>query len=190
MSTRDKIVTAAVELFIKQGISKTTTKEIAASASVAEGSIYRYFPSKEQLAWQVFKEYHQYLATQLQLSVAKDNQLKDKIHSLVSCFLKLADDDWLMFSYYVTSQHTHMKNVSKGMLTPYQVIYQIIEEGIEEGEIKTTEKNIFTAMVMGAVHQIAINKIYLRISGDLYPQCELVSETIVNMTMIKGSDHE
>lgn len=190
MSTRDKIINAAVDLFIKQGIPKTTTREIAASASVAEGSIYRYFPSKDQLAWQVFKDYHQYLANQLQMSVSQNIRLKDKIHSLVSCFFKMADEDWLMFQYYVTSQHTHMKNVSKEMLTPYQVIYEIIEAGIEAGEIKTTEKNVFTAMVMGVVHQIAINKIYSRISGDLYSQCELVTETIVNMTKLEGKGHE
>ena len=189
MSTQDKIVHAAVDLFIKQGIAKTTTKEIAASASVAEGSIYRYFPSKDKLAWQVFKDYHEYLANQLQTSVAENIQLKDKIYSLVSCFLKLADEDWLMFRYYLTSQHTHMKNVSEEMLTPYQVILEIIEAGIQEGEIKTKEKNIFAAMVMGAVHQIAINKIYSRINGDLFPQSELVSETIVNMTMIKSDSN-
>ncbi len=188
MSTRDKIVNAAVKLFIKQGIAKTTTREIAASASVAEGSIYRYFSSKEELAWLVFKDYHQYLAKKLKLSVVQNTDLKDKTDSLVSCFLKSADEDWLMFQYYLTSQHSHMKNVSEDMLTPYQVILEIIETGIKNGEIKTKEKYVFTSMVMGAVHQVAINKIYSRINGDLYQHRELVSETIFNMTKIESNN--
>ena len=80
MSTRDKIVKSAVTLFIQQGVAKTTTKQIAHSASVAEGSIYRYFPSKEELAWQVFKNYHQYLAIQLQDAASQALDIEGKIN--------------------------------------------------------------------------------------------------------------
>lgn len=190
MSTRDKIVKSAVALFIQQGVAKTTTKQIAASASVAEGSIYRYFPSKDELAWQVFKNYHQYLAMQLQQSISQDLNFEEKIHTLVSCFLKLADEDWLMFRYYLTSLHTHMQKVTQEMLTPYQVLTNVIEESINEGEIKTADVNVITAMMMGAVHQIAINKIYLRIDGELYAYRELVSNTLVKMLKTEGGCDE
>ncbi len=190
MSTRDKIVKSAVGLFIKQGVAKTTTKQIASSASVAEGSIYRYFPSKDELAWQVFKDYHQYLAVQLRESVSQDLSIKGKINSLVNCFLTMADEDWLMFRYYLTSQHTHMENVTKDMLTPYQVLTSIVEEAIESGEIKAKNINVVTAMMMGAVHQIAINKIYSRIDGELYVYHDLVSNTLVKMLTAEGSCNE
>jgi AcrR family transcriptional regulator len=186
MSTRDKIIKSAVNLFIQQGVAKTTTKQIAASAAVAEGSIYRYFSSKDGLAWQVFKDYHQHIAIQLQQSVSQDMNLEEKIHVLVSCFLKMADEDWLMFRYYLTSQHTHMKNMTEEMLTPYQVLNEVIEQGIKAGEIKNIETNVITAMVIGAVHQIAINKIYSRIKGDLYAHQELVSKTIAAMIKVEN----
>ena len=181
MSTRDKIVKSAVTLFIQQGVAKTTTKQIAHSASVAEGSIYRYFPSKEELAWQVFKNYHQYLAIQLQDAASQALDIEGKINSLVNCFLKLADDDWLMFRYYLTSQHTHMEKVTEDMLTPYQVLSDVIKQSAETGEIKKDDINLLTAMMMGAVHQIAINKIYSRINGELYVHRKFVSNTLVTM---------
>ena len=186
MSTRDKIVKSAVDLFIEQGVAKTTTREIAASASVAEGSIYRYFPSKEELAWQVFADYHQQLATQLQKSVDGEDGISKKIDSLVSCFLKMADEDWLMFRYYITTQHTHMKRIGDGLLTPYKVIYKIIKEAIESGELNQFDEKVMTAMVMGAVHQIAINKIYARLSGELNSHHEQIEITIKNMLQIGG----
>ncbi|MFK7793957.1 MAG: TetR/AcrR family transcriptional regulator [Gammaproteobacteria bacterium] len=191
MSTKDKIVKSAVTLFIHQGVAKTTTKQIAASASVAEGSIYRYFPSKDELAWQVFKDYHQYLAMQLQQSTSLDLNVEEKIYSLVSSFLKLADEDWLMFRYYLTSLHTHMQKVTEDMLTPYRVLANMVEESAGVEEIKVTDDiNVITAMMMGAVHQIAINKIYSRIDGDLYVHRKLVSNILLNMIKIEGDSNE
>ena len=190
MSTREKIVKSAVSLFIKQGVAKTTTKQIANLASVAEGSIYRYFPSKDELAWQAFKDYHQTLAMQLQQSVSAELSLKQKISALVSCFLKMADKDWMMFSYYLTSQHTHIKNVTEDMLTPYQVLTNVVEHGVKTGEIKTSDINVPTAMMMGAVHQIAINKIYMRVKGDLYAYHEQVSNTLESMIKAEEDCHE
>ena len=190
MSTRNKIINSAVGLFIQQGVAKTTTKQIAASARVAEGSIYRYFPSKDELAWQVFRDYHQYLAMQLQQSVEHNLTLLEKIDALVSRFLKIADEDWMMFSYYLTSQHSYMDKVTSDMLTPYQVLINVVKEGIRTGEIQDGDINVITAMVMGAVHQIALNKIYSRIKGELYEHRELVCKTINNMLIVKSESHE
>ncbi len=46
---RTQILDAAAGLFARQGFHKTTTKQIAAEAGVAEGTIYNYFSSKEDL---------------------------------------------------------------------------------------------------------------------------------------------
>ena len=48
--TKARVERAALTLFVARGVAETTTKEIAMAASIAEGTIYRYFPSKEQLA--------------------------------------------------------------------------------------------------------------------------------------------
>ena len=181
MSTREKIILSAVELFIQQGIARTTTKEIAASAGVAEGSIYRYFPSKDEMAWQIFDEYHQSLAVQLSACVDEKTLLVEQVESLVTCFLTLADQDWLMFRYYLTSQHTHMNRVKKDALTPYKVVLQLIENLIANKKIDKHNPAVLAAMVMGAVHQIATNKIYARITGELLQHKTLVAQIISNM---------
>ncbi len=48
-STQDRIVTAALRLFGERGFRGTTTAEIARTAGVAEGTIYRYFKDKKEL---------------------------------------------------------------------------------------------------------------------------------------------
>ena len=63
--TKARVERAALTLFVARGVAETTTKEIAMAASVAEGTIYRYFPSKEQLALDLFLGHHRALAEAL-----------------------------------------------------------------------------------------------------------------------------
>lgn len=41
-----RIINAAIEIFSEKGFESTKTKEIAEKAGIAEGTIFRYFPSK------------------------------------------------------------------------------------------------------------------------------------------------
>jgi AcrR family transcriptional regulator len=47
---RRRIVTAALELFQSKGFDATTTKQIARRAKVAEGTVFNYFQTKEDIA--------------------------------------------------------------------------------------------------------------------------------------------
>jgi TetR/AcrR family transcriptional regulator, transcriptional repressor for nem operon len=48
-NTRDKLVDAAMELFAFQGYGPTGLSEIARKADVQQGSLYHFFPTKEDL---------------------------------------------------------------------------------------------------------------------------------------------
>ncbi len=49
LTTRDKILETAIELFANKGFSGTRTKEIADEASVNEALIFRHFSTKSDL---------------------------------------------------------------------------------------------------------------------------------------------
>ncbi|HEX4645840.1 MAG TPA: TetR/AcrR family transcriptional regulator [Verrucomicrobiae bacterium] len=53
--TRNAILRAALELFAKRGFHRTTTKEISRRAGIAEGTLFNYFPTKEDLALYFFE---------------------------------------------------------------------------------------------------------------------------------------
>ena len=53
--TQERILKAALELFRKKGFHKTTTKEISQKAKIAEGTLFNYFKTKEDLALYFFE---------------------------------------------------------------------------------------------------------------------------------------
>jgi len=57
--TKEKILAAALELFREHGLDGTTTKQISRKAGIAEGTLFNYFKTKEDLALFFFqKETH------------------------------------------------------------------------------------------------------------------------------------
>jgi TetR/AcrR family transcriptional regulator, transcriptional repressor for nem operon len=59
--TRERIVEAALELFFKQGYSATGVAEILKAANANSGSLYHFFPSKEDLLVAVLEKYQSML---------------------------------------------------------------------------------------------------------------------------------
>ncbi len=51
-----ELLTAALELFVEKGFAATRSEEVAARAGVAKGTLYRYYPSKEELFKAVVRE--------------------------------------------------------------------------------------------------------------------------------------
>jgi AcrR family transcriptional regulator len=53
---RRAILRAALDLFARKGFFHTTTKAISRKAGIAEGTLFNYFPTKEDLALYFFEE--------------------------------------------------------------------------------------------------------------------------------------
>jgi AcrR family transcriptional regulator len=54
--TKQRILRAALELFREKGLEGTTTKEISKRSRIAEGTLFNYFKTKEDLALYFFQK--------------------------------------------------------------------------------------------------------------------------------------
>jgi mycofactocin system transcriptional regulator len=50
-TTHDQIAAVALELFAERGFEETTVEDIAAAVGVGRRTIFRYFPSKNDMVW-------------------------------------------------------------------------------------------------------------------------------------------
>ena len=165
--TKARVERAALTLFVARGVAETTTKEIAMAASVAEGTIYRYFPSKEQLALELFLRHHQGLAEALAEAQRPAKALRAKIEAIVRCYCEWADRDWTLFAYHLLNQHSFLIQVPDGMANPVTVVRDVISQAMKAGEIPRRNVDLAAASAIGVVMQAATYKVYGRFTGDL-----------------------
>jgi AcrR family transcriptional regulator len=165
--TKARLERAALTLFVARGVAETTTKEIAMAASVAEGTIYRYFPSKEQLALDLFLRHHQGLAEALAEAQRPAKGLRAKIEAIVRCYCEWADRDWTLFAYHLLNQHSFLIQVPDGMANPVAVVRDVISQAMKAGEIPKRNVDLAAASAIGVVMQAATYKVYGRFTGDL-----------------------
>ena len=81
---RKRIVTAALNLFQTKGFEATTTKAIARKAGIAEGTVFNYFKSKEDIALHFFEqEVDQAIAAVRENPRLRKAPLEEKLFTLV-----------------------------------------------------------------------------------------------------------
>jgi len=165
--TKARLERAALTLFVARGVAETTTKEIAMAASVAEGTIYRYFPSKEQLALDLFLRHHSALAEALIEAQRPAKGLRARIEAIVRCYCEWADRDWTLFAYHLLNQHSFLIQVPDGMANPVAVVRDVIAQAMKAGEIPKRNVDLAAASAIGVVMQAATYKVYGRFTGDL-----------------------
>jgi len=137
------------------------------AASVAEGTIYRYFPSKEQLALDLFLRHHQGLAEALAEAQRPAKGLRARIEAIVRCYCEWADRDWTLFAYHLLNQHSFLIQVPDGMANPVTVVRDVISQAMKAGEIPKRNVDLAAASAIGVVMQAATYKVYGRFTGDL-----------------------
>src|SRR6185503_256171 len=83
-ATRDRITKAALRLFESKGFDATTTKAIAAKARIAEGTVFNYFPTKEDIALHFFElEVDHAIAAVRKNARLRKAPLEEKLFALV-----------------------------------------------------------------------------------------------------------
>ena len=165
--TKELIARTALKLFVEKGIAETTIRDISRAAAIAEGTLYRHYESKDALAWELFSENFTAFARELDRLQEQHQTLRTKFEAMVRQFCVFFDQDPVMFSYLLLSQHEQFKKVTPEMPSPVRVAREVIEAGMARGEIPERDPNVVTAMVMGVVLQVAIFKIYEGINQSL-----------------------
>ena len=88
--TQRKIVAAALELFKSKGFAATTTKAIARKAGVAEGTVFNYFRTKDDIALYFFEQEVESAVDSVRASARlRRAPLEEKLFALIQRQLEL-----------------------------------------------------------------------------------------------------
>jgi len=165
--TRERLDRAALTLFVEKGVAATTVRDLAAAAEIAEGTIYRHYLSKEELAWDLFRRHYTALAEALESLEAGQATVRGKLQAMIGYFCRFFDEDPVLFSYLLLSQHGHLQRVTEEMANPVEVLCRVMATGVDRGELPHQDPGVAAAMVLGLVLQVAVFRIYGRLNEKL-----------------------
>jgi AcrR family transcriptional regulator len=151
--TRLRIDQTAMRLFVEKGITETTVRDIAAEANIAEGTLYRHYPSKEELAWRLFVDNFTAIGRTLAEIQRSQDGIRNKLSAIIRYFCSVFDRDAVMFNYLFLARHQHMLRLTPRMPNPYLVIRSVVREAMSRGEIPKADLDLATSMVMGVILQ-------------------------------------
>src|SRR6476619_3022124 len=78
---RGSILQAARAVFARQGYAETVVEDIATQAGIAKGTLYLYFPSKEQIYLAALFEEARQLDADSRAAMSAATTWRDKLHA-------------------------------------------------------------------------------------------------------------
>jgi AcrR family transcriptional regulator len=166
-TTKTDIERAALELFVTQGIMETRTRQIAEAVNISEGTIYRHFEGKDELARELFMRQHASLADAIAAAASEHTHIDDQARAIVDAYCTMADKDWLLFRYHQLSQYALLRYFSADLPNPVTVVINVVAAAMKRGEIAQGNADLKAAMALGVVLQAVTFKSFGRLDGPL-----------------------
>ncbi len=134
MTTRDKIINTALQLFSSLGYEKTTTKLIATEAKVNEVTIFRYFNNKPTLLKEVTKTYISGIEVNPELQEIFQGTIEEAITNLSKFVMEKFYDNEMMFKIQLKIE---MDSFEKLKLSKYFI--QRLEQYLDSNKIENSK---------------------------------------------------
>jgi AcrR family transcriptional regulator len=134
-----QIVDAAVQLFIKQGFHKTTTRQIARAAGFSIGSLYEYIASKEDILYLVCDAIHAEVergVSQAMTSASGDkNPLAEVIREYFLVCHRMSDHILLIYQETQSLPPRWRKKVLENEVRITGIFMEVLEHLVSSGDL-------------------------------------------------------
>jgi AcrR family transcriptional regulator len=181
--TRDRISTAALQLFAEKGFDGTSVRDIARAAGIAEGALYRHFPSKEALARSLFLDGYARLAADVADLCAAVPDFPGRVRALVGHFCRLFDEEPTLFGFLLFNQHDHLRFVARDddAANVVAALERLFTDAVEAGAIPRQDPALATALALGTVVQPAVFHLYGRLECRLADHAETITAAVLRV---------
>jgi len=155
VDTRRKIAKVAVALFVRKGIAATTTRDIAAAASIAEGTIYRHYAGKEALAEEIYRSNYLALHQELDQIRRAAPDAETALTGMVRRFYTGFDEHPDLVTYMVIALHGQMVSLPPKARTTSMIMREVLRQGMKAGTIRKMDADLAAQIALGIILQPA-----------------------------------
>jgi TetR/AcrR family fatty acid metabolism transcriptional regulator len=158
---RERILTAAVRVFAKSGFYATRVSDVAKAAGVADGTIYLYFKSKDELLVSLFEDRVERLLSFVRDELPKFPSAPEKLRRVIEIQLGLLEgerDLAEVITVIIRQSSKLIKEYAAPKFAAYlDAIAQVVVEGQAAGDFrKDVSPHLVARATFGALDGIAL----------------------------------
>jgi AcrR family transcriptional regulator len=168
MDKKEKIIEVALRLFVDNGFHGTATSKIAQEAGVANGTLFQYFKTKDELVIALYVSVKENMAEFIEKNTAKSDNVKEVMKSQFLASLFWALDNLVKFKFiqqFHASPYVEKveQEVIKNQIMPHLSLIQI---GIDKGLIKKLPVDFVYSLISSqtfGVYQYLTSKSFTKV---------------------------
>jgi TetR/AcrR family fatty acid metabolism transcriptional regulator len=182
---REAILRAATHVFARNGYFNSKVADIARVAGVADGTVYLYFKSKEEILRSVFERNTSEAIAEGRDELAKIADPREKLRRIARHHLERlgADRDLaVVFQVELRGSTKFLEEFSAAGLAEYlRLIREVFEEGQRAGQFrKDLNAKLVAKILFGALDEMATNWILSKRRYKLAPMADEVLDIFLN----------
>ena len=176
---REAILRAAIKVFAGKGYFNSKVADIAKEAGIADGTVYLYFKSKDEILHSFFDRAMEDFIAEGKKQLAELEKPEEKLRRIAQLHLERlgADRDLaIVFQVELRGSTKFMQEFSAAGFAEYLlIIQQTIEEGQQKGVFRKDLKPVVCAKILyGALDEMVTNWILSKKSYPLAPMADEV----------------
>jgi TetR/AcrR family fatty acid metabolism transcriptional regulator len=158
---RERILAAAVRVFAKNGFHATRVSDVAKAAGVADGTIYLYFKSKDELLVSLFEDRVEKLLSYVEQEIPKQPDAASKLRRIIELQLGLLEGERELaevITVIIRQSSKLLKEFAAPKFVSYlDVIAHVVADGQARGEFRRDlPASLVARATFGALDGIAL----------------------------------
>src|SRR5258707_3497820 len=182
---REAILRAAIRVVARNGYFSSKVADIARAADVADGTVYLYFKSKEEILHSIFDQNMAEAIAACRKLIETSRDPREKLRRIATLHLERlgADRDLaVVFQVELRGSTKFMQEFSAAGFAEYlDLLRKIFEEGQRAGVFrKDLNAKVVSKILFGALDEMATNWIISKRSYKLEPMAEIVMDVFLS----------
>jgi TetR/AcrR family fatty acid metabolism transcriptional regulator len=177
---REAILRAAIKVFALRGYFNSKVADIAGEAGIADGTVYLYFKSKDEILHSIFDRAMAEFIAEGKKEIAGLADPAARLSRIAELHLERLGSDRnlaIVFQVELRGSTKFMQEFSAAGFAEYlEIIRQTISEGQADGTFRHDVKPVFAAKILyGALDEMVTNWV---LSEKPYPLAPLAGEVL------------
>jgi TetR/AcrR family transcriptional regulator, fatty acid metabolism regulator protein len=180
-----QIIDAAVIAIAENGYHQTQVSKIAKQAGVADGTIYLYFKSKEDILISLFEEKMGHFIEKIDEMIIGSGTAADKLLMMIQAHFSMLSEDHhlaVVTQLELRQSNKELRSKINKVLRGYlKVIDKIITDGMENGEFSSKlDVRLTRQMIFGTIDETVTSWVMNERKYDLNTLAKPVQQLLIN----------